>query len=126
MPQTLTALPGEYAIAQLPPDAPVPTWALAGGFFSLTRTEGELSVVLEADRVPAGVRAERGWALLQLRGPFDFALTGVLSSVLAPLAQAGVGIFALSTFDTDYLLVKAAQLPDAVTALRGAGHTVHP
>ena len=126
MPQTLSVLPGEYAVVQLPPDAPVPGWALAGGFFSLTRARGEFSLVVEAARVPPGLCAEAGWALLGLQGPFDFALTGVLLEVLGPLARAGVGIFALSTFDTDYVLVKAAQLDTALAALQDAGHTILP
>jgi hypothetical protein len=70
------------------------------------------------------VRSEPGWRALQVAGPLDFALTGVLSSLLAPLAAAGVAVFALSTFDTDYVLVKEATLADAVAALERAGHRV--
>ena len=75
-------------------------------------------------REAAGVRSQGGWRLLELEGPFDFALTGILVSVAAPLAEAGVGIFALSTFDTDVVMVQEGQLERAVEALRGAGHSV--
>ncbi|MEA2380663.1 MAG: uncharacterized protein QOH72_634 [Solirubrobacteraceae bacterium] len=77
-----------------------------------------------AARVPDGARAESGWRALGVDGPLDFALTGVLAAVAVPLAEAGVSIFAVSTYDTDYVLVRADRLPDAVAALRGAGHSV--
>ena len=121
---TLSVLQGEYAVCRLPEDAAPPAWALAGELWSLTRAVGELSVVCAAAQVPAEVRAEKGWAALRLHGPFEFTLTGILASVLNPLRDAGVGIFALSTFDTDYVLVAQERLPDALAALRTAGHTV--
>ena len=121
---TLSVLPGEYAVCQLPADHTIPAWASAGELFSVTRTPDEWSVVCAASNVPADVRQAAGWAALKLHGPFDFALTGILAGVLNPLHTAGIGIFALSTFDTDYVLVQAAQLERAVSALRGAGHTV--
>lgn len=120
----LSVLGGEYAVCQLPEDAAPPTWAYAGEFWSVTRAPGELSVVCLKANVPEGVRVERDWAALRLHGPFEFTLTGILASVLNPLRDAGVGIFALSTFDTDYLLVAQLQLAEAVAALRAAGHTV--
>ena len=72
--------------------------------------------------MPDGVQAEKEWAALQLQGPFPFSLTGVLASFLQPLAEAGVSAFALSTYDTDYVLVKLEQLPAALAALHAAGH----
>ena len=90
----------------------------------VTRTPDELSLVCEESRVPPGTRHQGSWVALKLHGPFDFGLTGILAAVLEPLRDAGVGIFALSTFDTDYVLVAAEQLPEALAALRGAGHTV--
>ena len=92
-----------------------------GGVSSISRTTAELSVVCAEASVPEGVRVEAGWRALALRGPIDFALTGVLVRILQPLAEADVGIFALSTYDTDLVLVKEVQLADAVAALRDAG-----
>src|SRR5262245_27487947 len=119
----LIILPGTYAVCRLAADTPAPAWA-AGEFVSVTRTADELSVVCRADLVPEGVRCERGWRCLRVAGTLDFGMVGVLASLLAPLAAAGVSVFAVSTFDTDYLLVKETTLATAVEALRRAGHTV--
>lgn len=117
-----SALPGRYAIARLGHRARIPTWARQGVFFSITRTREELSLVVAEAAVPARMRAERGWRMLKLRGPFPFTATGVLSSVLAPLARAQISVFALSTFDTDYVLVKEESLTKALGVLKRAGH----
>jgi len=115
---------GRWAIARLAPGVSFPEWAASEVFCSLTRTRDELSVVCPEGAVPGGVRSEGGWALVRLEGPFPFTAVGVLSSVLAPLARAGVSIVAVSTFDTDYVLVKQENLGRAVEALeraRGGG-----
>ena len=88
----------------------------------MTRSREELSIVCEEQRVPEGVRGERGWVALKLEGPFPFAMTGVLASFLQPLAEEKIAIFAISTFDTDYVLVKRADLERAMKALAAAGH----
>lgn len=116
-------LPGEYSICRLEPGPP-PEWATGGYLWAISGSEDELSVLTESDRVPAGVRHEAGWVGLKVAGPLDFALTGVLSSLAEPLARAGVSIFALSTFDTDYLLVRQWQRARAAEALGAAGHHV--
>jgi hypothetical protein len=90
----------------------------------VTRTPDELSVVADEAAVPAGVRAERGWRALQVAGPLDFNLTGILASLAYPLARAGISLFAVSTFDTDYVLIKEDKLHDALAALQAAGHTL--
>ena len=95
-----------------------------GEVWAVLRTPGEMTVVCEASRVPAGAQVEGGWVALALQGPFPFGLTGVLASVAVPLAAAGAPIFALSTFDTDLVLVKRTQLDRALDALREAGHTL--
>ena len=119
----LTLLPGRLAICRLPADAPVPGWTpTAGSLLSITRTADELSVVCDEARVTVEVVAERGWRALRVTGPLDFALTGVLAALAAPLAAAGVSIFALSTYDTDYVLVREADVERAVAALAHAGH----
>jgi uncharacterized protein len=121
---TLDLLPDEFAVARLAPDAPMPAWADSPAFSSVTRTAHELSILCVAAQVPPDVKHERGWSLLRFQGPFAFTQTGVLASVLGPLAEARIGILAVSTFDTDYLLIKAVELKEAVAVLRGAGHTV--
>jgi uncharacterized protein len=124
MPLVIQVLPGEFAIARLAADAPLPAWAESPVFSSATRTAAELSVLCPARQVPAGVKAEAGWRVLRLRGPFAFTETGILASVLDPLAFSRISILALSTFDTDYVLVKGTALDAAVRTLRNAEHTV--
>ena len=121
---TLILQTGEYATCRLLPSEPVPAWADSAGFSNVTRTADELSIICAAALVPANIHAERDWRLLKFQGPFAFTATGVLSSVLAPLAAAQVSILALSTFDTDYLLVKAAQYDATLRTLETAGHKV--
>lgn len=120
----LTALPGRYAIGRLPADAAFPAWLPTRGFVACTRTLHELSVVCEEDALPATVTATRGWRALGVDGPLAFELVGVLASLSGALAAAAVSVFVVSTYDTDYLLVREAQFEAAVAALRGAGHTV--
>ena len=91
-------------------------------FFCVTQTADELSIVCEEGRVPAGVRVEKDWVALKLEGPFPFSLTGVLTSFLQPLAAAEIAVFAVSTFDTDYVLMKRDKLEHATTVLGAAGH----
>ena len=123
----LDVLPTVVAVCQLPPGATLPTWVdLSRRLVSVTRTADELSVVAPQDMVPLGTVAERGWRVLAVRGPLAFSLTGVLAGLAAPLADAGIPIFVLSTYDTDLLLVAGDRLDAAVAALGAAGHTVHP
>jgi GNAT superfamily N-acetyltransferase len=120
----LEVLEGTFAVCRLADDAALPGWAEGGEFLSFSRTAEELSVVCLQEAVPDGVRCERGWRCLRAVGPLDFALTGVLAALVVPLARAGVAVFAVSTFDTDYLLVKDGDLPRAVRALAEAGHRI--
>jgi hypothetical protein len=120
----LTVLPGFFAIVRLAVDAPLPFWASAGDFFSVTRTSDELSVVCQANQVPSSLTAEMGWRALKVRGPFALSEIGVLAALAAALAHARVSLFAISTFDTDYLLVSDKSLNTALAALRAAGHGV--
>lgn len=123
--QRLQLLPQRLAVTRRPPGDAVPDWFPGHGLRHATWATDELSLLCEEADVPADEpHAERGWRAFKLQGPFDFALTGILLSVLQPLAAAGIGIFAISTFDTDYVLVKAAQLDAALAALRGHGHQV--
>ncbi len=99
---------------------------MQGDFWTVSRTPDELSVLCRAEFVPEGVPTQKGWSALKLHGPFDFALTGILLSVLEPLAAARIGIFAVSTFDTDYVLVPGEHLGAAQQVLRDAGHQMLP
>jgi hypothetical protein len=121
----LRLLDDRLAVSRLGPQDAVPAWAAeATGLVSITRTADELSLVTRDDVVPAGVVRASGWRALALVGTFDFALTGILVALLAPLADAGIGIFAFSTFDTDYVMVREADVEPATAALRAAGHDV--
>ena len=120
---TLELLPTSLAVCRLPADAELPTW-IFGAFQNVTRTPDELSVICDAKEVPEEVQAERGWRCLRVAGTLEFHLTGILASLASPLAEAGISIFALSTFDTDYLLVKEDVLELAVHALEAEGHAV--
>ena len=121
----LTLLPERFAISRLVADAPIPAWATQGPFFSVTRTGDELSIVSELSRVPVGVRSQPGWRVFKVNGPFVLSEIGVLSALAAPLAEAKISLFAISTFETDYLLVAAETLSAAIHALGQAGHTIH-
>ena len=120
----LTILPDPLAVCRLSVDEAVPEWAMIGEFVSITHTADELSIVCAEEHAPADVKADRGWRALKVEGPLDLALTGVLASLANPLAEAQINIFAISTFDTDYLLVKEYNVARACEVLRQAGHVV--
>ncbi|MBA3316500.1 MAG: ACT domain-containing protein [Gemmatimonadales bacterium] len=123
----LELLPDTLAICRLSPDAALPAWAsLTGRFVTLSRTAEELSVTAVQDAIPASVRCERDYRALRVKGTLPPNLVGILLSIARPLAERGLAIFAISTFDTDYVLVKARDLSAALDALRAAGHTIHP
>jgi hypothetical protein len=113
---------GRLAVCRLPPHATLPPQDPRAPFWSVTRTADELSVVLPEEAVRPGWEVERGWRCLQVVGPLDFSLTGVLHALSAPLATAGIPILAISTYDTDYVLVRETHLARAVVVLERAGH----
>jgi len=119
----LTVLPGEFSVWRLAADEPLPSLE-HGSFLSMTRTNDELSIVSPATDVPSGSQVEDGWRCLRVEGPLAFELTGVLAELSAPLARAEIPIFVVSTYDTDYLMVKAADLNRACNTLRNEGHSV--
>ena len=120
----LQALPDTYAIVRLHPGSELPDWVDKGPFRSVTRTDNEVSVVCRDHDVPEGESAERGWRVLELLGPLDFSLTGVVASLVDPLSRAEIPIFVISTFETDYVLVREGDLEDAIEALELAGHEI--
>jgi len=115
-------LPGPYAVVRLAAASPVPEWATKGEFTSITRTADELSIVCPTDNLPAEVHSPHHWTCLKLEGPFPFSQTGVLLSFIEPLSNSGVPIFAISTYDTDYVLIQEEHMVGVVDLLRGAGH----
>jgi hypothetical protein len=121
----LELLPDTLAICRLEPAETVPPWAdRSRRFFTISRTAEELSITAIDSAVPAEVSCERGYRALRVRGPLPLDLVGILASIADPLAAAGLGIFAISTYDTDYVLVKGRDVDTAVKALEQAGHQV--
>jgi len=115
-------LRGRFAIVHFAADAAVPDWAGKGEFTSITRTSAELSIVCAAQNLPAGVNSPHCWICLQLEGPFPFSQAGVLLSFIEPLSNRGIPIFAISTYDTDYVLIQEEFADQALGALEQAGH----
>jgi len=120
----LIVLAERLAICRLPVDSPYPDWARPGEMLAFLQTRAELTVVCAERFVPPETRAERGWRILMVQGPLDFSLVGMLASITTPLARAGVSVFTLSTFDTDYILVRDEALTRAVEALVQSGFLV--
>jgi len=121
---TLSSLPDLLAICKLSSRHKIPDWATRSRFSSITRSPDELSIVCAQADVPAGVDCEPDWRCLKVDGPLDFALTGILAALSTVLAGAGISIFALSTYETDYLLVKAEKLAQAIQVLEAAGYRI--
>lgn len=115
-----------YAIVRLAPDAGVPEWAGGGEFTSITRTGDELSIVCPIENLPSDASSLPRWICLKLQGPFPFSQTGVLLSFIEPLSSKGIPIFAISTFDTDYVLVQEEWVGAALAELESAGHELLP
>jgi hypothetical protein len=122
---SLVILRDSFAVCKLRTDEDIPSWALSGSFCSLTRAPEELSIVCPQELVPEAVQAVRGWRSLKVEGKLDFTLVGILSSLTSSLAHAGIVVFVISTYDTDYVFVKESDLDRAVAALRKAGHDLH-
>ncbi len=124
MKPALSVLDGEFTVHRLGPSAPLPVVVAEDPFCWVGRTDDELSIVCRSSLAVDSLSRESGWSCLEVQGPLDFALTGVLAGIATVLADAGVSILALSTFETDYILVKREGLRDAVSALREAGYSI--
>lgn len=122
----LRTVPGRYAVAQLPADAPIPAWANAPGFSAIVRASDELTIVCQQEHVPADIpgtlRAERDWICLRTVGPFDFQAAGIVYALIQPLSTQGVGVFVVCTFDGEHLLIAARDEEKARALLAAAGH----
>ncbi|MFD3165704.1 ACT domain-containing protein [Herpetosiphon sp. NSE202] len=121
---SLISYPEVLAVARLDVGESWPEWAMQSPFVSISRTSDELSIVCESQFLPAAVHAERNWRGLRVAGSLDFSQVGILASLAAPLAQAQISIFVLSTYDTDYLLLREHEFGEAVAVLTAAGHTI--
>lgn len=121
---TLSILPETLVICQMDKDARIPDWLLASTFYSITKTAEELSVVCPQTNVPEGIKKDEGWRCLKVEGPLDFSAAGILASLTMPLAKEGISVFAMSTYNTDYLLVKERHLEKAVQVLAQNGHQI--
>ena len=121
---TLEQAAGDYAVSRLDATSPIPAWADGDGFVSISRSRHELSIVCAAARVPPGTVSEPGWRCWRFVGPFAFGATGIVLSVVRPLSLGGLGVFVVSTYDGDHLLLKAQDLPAAVQLLNDAGHVL--
>jgi len=122
---TLTLMKEEFSLAKLDPFAGIPTWAVRGEFWAVTRSGADVSVVCATDAIPEGVEATHGWRTLELEGPISFAETGILDSVIEPLSHADISILAVSAYDTNFVLVRDEDIERACTILLGVGHTIH-
>lgn len=118
----LRTLPDSYAVVRLQPGSELPDWVDQGPFRSVTRTDHEVSVVCRDHDVPDGESVDRGWTVLEVMGPLDFSLAGVVASLVQPLADAELPIFVISTFESDYVLIRSSDLGRAADILEDAGH----
>ncbi|UYM17040.1 ACT domain-containing protein [Endozoicomonas euniceicola] len=121
-PLHLSVLQQSFSVHRFSIDSPVPTDVMNSEIFSVMRTDEELSIVCESSIKLNSEKAEMDWSALKVTGPLDFALTGILAGLATTLDEAGISLFALSTYDTDYILVKSKQLSRACMALSSAGY----
>lgn len=114
---TMKLLKERFGVCRLNENEPIPEWAKNSDFYSITKTLDELSIVCSQDSIPSNIKCEKDWRTLKIEGPLDFSLIGILSSISTILAQTGISIFAISTYDTDYILVKDKDISNAIKAL---------
>ena len=120
----LSILPYRLAVCRLEPGANLPGELFHLPFWSVTNTGDEISIIVPEENIPPDCQSENHWSCLKVQGPLDFGLTGILASLTSPLAEAGIPVFALSTFDTDYLMVKYSDLEKTIAVLRNHGHQI--
>lgn len=121
---TMRLLEEKYGVSRLEKDQPIPSWCQKGEFYSTTKTSEELSIVCSVQYIPQNIKCERNWRILKVEGPLNFSLIGILASISTLLAKNSISIFALSTYDTDYILVKEKDVDNAITSLRNEGYEV--
>jgi hypothetical protein len=121
---TMKLLKDRYSVARLDASDNIPDWAVKGEFYSVTRTSDELSVVCCEDNIPIEIECEKEWRILKVEGPLDFSLIGILSSISGILAKQKISVFVVSTFDTDYILVKEKDLTKSMHSLQNEGYNI--
>ena len=121
---SLKILPDRMAVCRFEPTSELPDWVDKSAFYSITRTQEELTLVSREAPVPQGTKCERGWRCFRVQGVLDFSEIGIMFSITQPLAKSGVSVFVISTYDTDYFLVKEKELPKAIDALTAIGHKI--
>lgn len=121
---TMRLLEEKYGVSRLEKDQPLPFWCQKGELYSITKTGEEMSIVCCEQYIPENIKCERDWRILKVEGPLDFSLIGILASISTLLAKNNISIFALSTYDTDYILVKEKDVNNSITALRNEGYEV--
>ncbi|MDJ0987790.1 MAG: ACT domain-containing protein [Desulfobacterales bacterium] len=121
---SLKILPEQMAVCRFDSTSELPDWIDQSAFYSITRTQEELTIVCREALVPPGTKCERGWRCFRVQGVLDFSEIGIMFSITQPLAKSGVSVFVISTYDTDYFLVKEKELPKAIDALTAAGHQI--
>lgn len=121
---TLKLLAKTYAVCSLKKDDEIPVWSMIGDFLSITRTEDELSIVCEEKHVPQGMIYEGGWKILKVEGPLDFSLIGILAKISALMSKNNISIFVISTYDTDYILIKEGNINRAIEILKNENYNI--
>lgn len=119
----LVVMQGDYAVCQLPVGSDIPQW-VDGEFVSITQTGKELSIICRDNKIPLGVKAERSWALLKIDAVLDFSMVGIIAGISEVLSAAKISIFVMSTYDTDYIMIKRTSLPYAINSLESAGYRI--
>ncbi|WP_026884752.1 ACT domain-containing protein [Clostridium akagii] len=121
---TLKLLKEKYGVCRLSAEESIPKWGKNSPFYSITKTVDELSIVCYEDCIPRDIKCEKDWRVLKVQGTLDFSLIGIISSISTILAHEKISIFAISTFDTDYILVKDKDIDNAANALSNEGYEI--
>ncbi|MDP4178855.1 MAG: ACT domain-containing protein [Bacillota bacterium] len=121
---TMKLLKEKYGVCRLDKTELIPQWAETGDFFSITRTSDELSIVCSEDNIPSGIKCEKDWRVLKIEGTLDFSLIGIIASISTILAQKEISIFAVSTYDTDYILLENKDIDNAINSLSNEGYEI--
>jgi uncharacterized protein len=121
---TLKILKDRYSVCRLNKNDEIPKWIFDEEFFSITRTDDELSIVCLQDKIKEDIKCEKDWKVLKIEGPLDFSLVGILSRISTLMANNGISIFAISTYDTDYILIKEESINKVIEVLENNNYNI--